>query len=229
MRSRWWPRFSDRGAHRINPAAVARISPNAVASQIGIRYGFQGPEPASSRPRAPRGPTPSARRPARSSMATPTVCITGGVEAPLTQFNFPGPTAPSGSSPGTTRIHGRGVAARSSSRARRVRDERGRGGPHPRGAGARAAARRPHPRRGNRGCEQRSGAHHMVMPESDGGTDAARTMAAAGSGMPGLQRGSTTSTPTRPRPARTTSPRRRPSRPSSARRPAGSRFRPRSP
>src|ERR1700690_1251547 len=33
----------DRGAHRFNPLAIPKVTSNAVASHIAIRYGFRGP------------------------------------------------------------------------------------------------------------------------------------------------------------------------------------------
>ena len=77
----------DRGAHRINPAAVAKISPNAVASQIGIRYGLKGPNMVISTACA-SGAHAIGEAFRKIQHGEADVCLTGGVEAPLTQFNF---------------------------------------------------------------------------------------------------------------------------------------------
>lgn len=77
----------DRGAHRINPLAVPRISPNAVASHIAIRYGFRGPNIVISTACA-SGAHAIGEALRKIQYGELDVCFTGGVEAPLTRFNF---------------------------------------------------------------------------------------------------------------------------------------------
>lgn len=77
----------DRGAHRINPLAVPRISPNAVASHIAIRYKFGGPNMVISTACA-SGAHAIGEALRKVQHGEIDVCVTGGVEAPLTRFNF---------------------------------------------------------------------------------------------------------------------------------------------
>ncbi len=78
----------DRGAHRINPLAVPRISPNAVASQIGIRFGFRGTNLVISTACA-SGSHAIGEAFRKIQFGELEVCLAGGVEAPLTvSFNF---------------------------------------------------------------------------------------------------------------------------------------------
>ena len=127
----------DRGAHRINPAAVPRISPNAASSQIAIRYGFKGPNMVVSTA-CPSGAHAIGEAFSKVQYGELDVCFTGGTEAPLTHFNFGAYCA--------LRVLSKhnddpaAASARSNSAARRLRDGRGRGDAHP--GGKRAALRR---------------------------------------------------------------------------------------
>jgi len=77
----------EKGAQRINPASVARISPNAVSSHIAIRYGLLGPNMVISTACASASHAigEAFRKVQWGDMD---VCVTGGVEAPLTRLNF---------------------------------------------------------------------------------------------------------------------------------------------
>jgi 3-oxoacyl-[acyl-carrier-protein] synthase II len=77
----------DKGAPRINPASVAKISPNAVSSQIAIRYGLLGPNMVISTACASASHAigEAFRKVQWGDMD---VCVTGGVEAPMTRLNF---------------------------------------------------------------------------------------------------------------------------------------------
>ena len=77
----------EKGAQRINPSSVARISPNAVSSHIAIRYGFLGPNMVISTACASASHAiGEAFR--KLQWGDMDVCVTGGVEAPLTRLNF---------------------------------------------------------------------------------------------------------------------------------------------
>jgi 3-oxoacyl-[acyl-carrier-protein] synthase II len=164
----------DRGAHRINPAAVAKISPNAVASQIAIRYGFKGPNMVISTACA-SGAHGIGEAFRKVQYGETDVCFTGGVEAPLTQFNFGAYCAlrvlsKNNANPtGASRPFelGRDGFVMSEGGAVLILEERERA--LRRGAVVLAEIT---------GYASNSGAHHMVMPESEG-SDAARVMAAA--------------------------------------------------
>jgi len=77
----------EKGANRINPSSVPRISPNAVSSHIAIRYGFLGPNMVISTACASASHAigEAFRKVQWGDMD---VCVTGGVEAPLTRLNF---------------------------------------------------------------------------------------------------------------------------------------------
>ena len=182
----------DRGAHRINPAAVAKISPNAVASQIAIRYGFKGPNMVVSTACA-SGAHAIGEGYRKVQHGEADFCVTGGVEAPLTQFNFGAYCALrvlSQNNSNPTRASRpfdleRDGFVMSEGGAVLILEERERA--LRRGAAILAEIT---------GYASNSGAHHMVMPDPDG-ADAARVMAAALKDA-GLERVSTTSTPMRP-------------------------------
>ena len=77
----------EKGVNRINPSSVPRISPNAVSSHIAIRYGFLGPNMVISTACASASHAiGEAFR--KIQWGDMDVCITGGVEAPLTRLNF---------------------------------------------------------------------------------------------------------------------------------------------
>ena len=164
----------DRGAHRINPLAVPRISPNAVASHIGIRYSFRGTNLVISTACA-SGAHAIGEAFRKIQYGELAVCLAGGVEAPLTRFNFgaycalrvlskrnDSPTAAS-----RPFDRGRDGFVMGEGGAILVLEERER------------ALRRGAPILAEiTGYASNSGAQHMVMPQADGG-DAARAMAAA--------------------------------------------------
>jgi 3-oxoacyl-[acyl-carrier-protein] synthase II len=164
----------DRGAHRINPASVARISPNAVASQVAIRYGLRGPNMVISTACA-SGAHAIGEACRKIQFGEADVCLGGGVEAPLTLFNFGAYCAlrvlsknnenpAAASRPFDLKRDG---FVMSEGGAVLVLEERER------------ALRRGAPVLAElTGYASNSGAHHMVMPEPDG-ADAARVMAAA--------------------------------------------------
>ena len=164
----------DRGAHRINPAAVARISPNAVASHIAIRYGFKGPNMVISTACA-SGAHAIGEAFRKIQYGDADVCFTGGVEAPLTQFNFGAYCALRVLSKNNEHPEaasrpfelGRDGFVMSEGGAVLILEERERA--LRRGAAVLAELT---------GYASNSGAHHMVMPESEG-SDAARVMKAA--------------------------------------------------
>jgi 3-oxoacyl-[acyl-carrier-protein] synthase II len=164
----------DRGAHRMNPASVPRITPNAVASHIGIRYGFRGPNLVISTACA-SGAHAIGEAFRKIQYGETDICFTGGVEAPLCRFNFgaycsmrvlsknnDNPAAASRPFDLTRDgfVMGEGGAVL-------VLEDRA----HALQRGAPILAELV-------GYASNSGAHHMVMPDPEGG-DAARVMAAA--------------------------------------------------
>jgi 3-oxoacyl-[acyl-carrier-protein] synthase II len=77
----------ERGVNRINPSSVPRISPNAVSSHIAIRYGFLGPNMVISTACASASHAiGEAFR--KIQWGDMDMCVTGGVEAPVTRLNF---------------------------------------------------------------------------------------------------------------------------------------------
>jgi 3-oxoacyl-[acyl-carrier-protein] synthase II len=73
--------------NRINPSSVPRISPNAVSSHIAIRYGLMGPNMVISTACASASHAiGEAFR--KIQWGDMDLCVTGGVEAPLTSLNF---------------------------------------------------------------------------------------------------------------------------------------------
>jgi 3-oxoacyl-[acyl-carrier-protein] synthase II len=164
----------DRGAHRMNPAAVPRITPNAVASQIAIRYGLKGTNLVISTACA-SGAHAIGEALRKIQYGEMDICLTGGAEAPLTRFGLGAYCALRVTSKNNATPGG---ASRPFDRARDgfVLSE---GGAilvleeleHARRRGATILAEIV-------GYASNSGAHHMVMPEPEG-DDAARAMAAA--------------------------------------------------
>jgi 3-oxoacyl-[acyl-carrier-protein] synthase II len=164
----------DRGAHRINPLAVQRVTPNAVASQIAIRYGFKGPNLVISTACA-SGAHGIGEAFRKLQYGEIEVCFAGGVEAPLCRFNFGAYCAmrvlsknndhPAGASRPFDRARDGFVMGEGG--AILVLEERA----HALRRGAPILAELV-------GYAANSGAHHMVMPDPEGG-DAARVMAAA--------------------------------------------------
>src|SRR5208283_3987102 len=164
----------DRGANRINPLAVQRVTPNAVASQIAIRYGFKGPNLVISTACA-SGAHGIGEAFRKIQYGEADVCFAGGVEAPLGRFNFGAYCAMRVLSKNNDHPAG---ASRPFDRARDgfVMGE---------GGAVLVLEERAHAlRRGAPilaelvGYAANSGAHHMVMPDPEGG-DAALVMAAA--------------------------------------------------
>jgi len=164
----------DRGAHRINPLAVPRVTPNAVASQIAIRFGLKGPNLVISTACA-SGAHAIGEAFRKIQYGEMEVCFAGGVEAPLTRFGLGAYCSlrvvsknnanPAGASRPFDRKRDGFVIAEGG--AVLVLEER----EHARQRGAPILAELI-------GYASNSGAHHMVMPDP-GGEDAARVMAAA--------------------------------------------------
>jgi len=164
----------DRGAHRFNPLGVPRVTSNAVASHIAIRYGLRGPNLVISTACASSAHAiGEAMRKIQHEEID--VCLTGGVEAPFTRFNFGAYCA--------LRV----LAKNNENPAAASRPfDLGRDGfVMSEGGAILALEEREHAlRRGApilaevAGYASNSGAYHMVMPQPDG-SDAARVMAAA--------------------------------------------------
>ena len=77
----------ERGANRLNPFCVPRITPNAVSSHIGIELGLMGPNMVISTACASgTHAVGESLRKIRSGEAD--IIVAGGVEAPLTPFTF---------------------------------------------------------------------------------------------------------------------------------------------
>ena len=164
----------DRGAHRVNPASVARISPNAVASHIAIRYGLKGPNLVISTACA-SGAHAIGEAFRKVQYGEVDMCFTGGVEAPFSEFNFAAYCAlrvlsKNNAHPAAASRPfelARDGFVMSEGGAVLILEERDRA--LARGASILAEIS---------GYAGNSGAHHMVMPDPDG-ADAARVMAAA--------------------------------------------------
>ncbi|MBF0473525.1 MAG: beta-ketoacyl-[acyl-carrier-protein] synthase family protein, partial [Nitrospirae bacterium] len=77
----------EKGVHRLNPYCVPRISPNAVSGQIAIRFNAQGPSMVISTA-CSSGNIAIGEAFRKIQYGEADICITGGVEAPLTQFTF---------------------------------------------------------------------------------------------------------------------------------------------
>ena len=163
-----------RGEMRVNPLAVPRITPNAVASQIAIHHGFRGPNLAISTACA-SGAHAIGEAFRKIQHGEMEVALAGGVEAPLTPFNFAAYCA--------LRVLSKRNAdpTRASRPFDRDRDGfvMGEGGAILLLEERTRALRRGAPILAElTGYASNSGAHHMVIPEADG-RDAARAMAAA--------------------------------------------------
>jgi len=77
----------EKGVNRINPTSVPKITPNAVSSHIAIRYGLMGPNMVISTACASAShAVGEAFR--KIQWGDMDICVTGGVEAPLTRLNF---------------------------------------------------------------------------------------------------------------------------------------------
>jgi len=163
-----------RGAHRANPAGVPRATPNAVAAHIAIQFGLLGPNLVISTACASGNHAiGEALRKIQYNAAD--IVITGGAEAPLTEFTF-----------------GAFYAMRVLSRANGAPSEASKPFDNDRdgfvmgeGAGilvleelGRARKRNAHIYGEIIGYGMTSGAYHIALPQPDG-KDAARAMALA--------------------------------------------------
>jgi 3-oxoacyl-[acyl-carrier-protein] synthase II len=77
----------ERGVGRLHPLCVPRITPNAVSSHIAIQFGFLGPNMVISTACA-SGTNAVGEAFRKIQYGEIEACLTGGVEAPLTQFTF---------------------------------------------------------------------------------------------------------------------------------------------
>lgn len=164
----------ERGPHRFNPLGVPRVTSNAVASHVAIRYGLRGPNLVISTACA-SGAHAVGEGLRKIQYGEIDACFTGGVEAPLTQFNFGAYCA--------LRVLSKlnDVPAAASRPFDRARDGfvMSEGGAILLLEERERALRRGAPILAEvAGYASNSGAHHMVMPMPDG-SDAARVMAAA--------------------------------------------------
>lgn len=164
----------DRGPQRINPSAVPRISPNAVAGHISIRYGFWGPSLVISTACA-SGTHAIGEAFRKIQHGEVDVCFAGGVEAPLSQINFGAYSA--------LRVLSKNNAVPTA--ASRPFDQARDGFVMGEGGAVLVLEELGHAvKRGAKilaevtGYAANSGAHHMVIPDNTG-ADAARVMAAA--------------------------------------------------
>lgn len=164
----------DKGAHRVNPACVPRITPNAVAAHVAIEHGLAGPNFVVATACA-SGNHAIGEAFAKIQDGRADIILAGGTEAPLTPFTF-----------------GAFYSLRVMSRSRRPPEQVSRPFDNERdgfvmgeGAAVLILEELAHALRRNApicaevaGYGLTSGAHHMVMPLA-GGDDAARTMALA--------------------------------------------------
>lgn len=77
----------EKGVHRLNPFCVPRVSPNAVSGHIAIVFNTQGPNMVISTA-CSSGNIAIGEAFRKIQHGETDICITGGVEAPLTQFTF---------------------------------------------------------------------------------------------------------------------------------------------
>jgi len=164
----------EKGAHRLTPLCVPRITPNAVSGQIAIRYGLLGPNMVISTACASgsHGIGEAYRKMQYGDMD---ICVTGGVEATLSRFNFGGYDA-------LRVLSKRNQAPKEASRP----FDKGRDGfVLSEGAGLVILEELNHALKRNAtiyaeliGYASNSGAHHMVMPDPNG-LDAMRGMSDA--------------------------------------------------
>ena len=163
-----------KGIDRLNPASIPKITPNAVASQIAIRYGLKGQNLVISTACA-SGANGIGEAFRKIQYGELDACVTGGVEAPLSRFNFAAYCA----------LRVLSKRADDPTKASRPFDGQRDGFVMGEGGAILVLEERERAiRRGapilaelvGYGCN--SGAHHMVMPAPEG-DDAARVMAAA--------------------------------------------------
>ena len=79
----------EKGEHRMTPASVPRITPNAVSSHIAIQYGCLGPNMVISTACA-SGSHGIGEAFRKVQYGETDICVTGGVEATMSRFNFGG-------------------------------------------------------------------------------------------------------------------------------------------
>lgn len=163
-----------RGSARVNPLSVPRITPNAVSSQVAIHYGLRGTNLVISTACA-SGAHAIGEAFRKVQYGELEACFTGGVEAPLTRFNF--------SAYGSLRVLSK--QNEPPEQASRPFDLRRDGFVMGEGGAVLVLEERERAlRRGAKplaeivGYAGNSGAHHMVMPDPEGG-DAAGVIAAA--------------------------------------------------
>lgn len=164
----------ERGAGRLNPLCVPRVSPNSVSSNIAIQFGLTGPNMVISTACASGAhAVGEAFHKVRHGEAE--ICVCGGVEAPLTKFTFAAYCA--------LRVPSK--RNDSPQEASRPFDKERDGFVLAEGSAIIILEELEHARNRNahiyaeiRGYAANSGAYHMVMPQPDG-KDAARVMAAA--------------------------------------------------
>ncbi|MEW6669856.1 MAG: beta-ketoacyl-ACP synthase II [Thermodesulfobacteriota bacterium] len=77
----------DKGAHRVNPACVPRITPNAVAAHMAIQYGLLGPNYVVSTACA-SGNHAIGEAYNKIQDGRADIILAGGAEAPLTPYTF---------------------------------------------------------------------------------------------------------------------------------------------
>jgi len=164
----------DRGAHRINPLSVPRISPNAVSGHVGITFGLRGPNMVISTACA-SGAHAIGEAYRKIRYGEIDQCFTGGVEAPISLFGF--------GAYGALRV----LSKRNDDPTKASRPfDRDRDGFVMSEGGAMlileeresALARGATVLAEILGYASNSGAHHMVMPEPEG-ADATRVIRAA--------------------------------------------------
>ena len=77
----------EKGVHRLNPLCVPKISPNAVVGHIGLAFGILGQTMAVSTACA-SGTNAVGEAYRKIQHDEMDICVSGGCEAPLTQFTF---------------------------------------------------------------------------------------------------------------------------------------------
>ncbi|MBF0489053.1 MAG: beta-ketoacyl-ACP synthase II [Candidatus Omnitrophica bacterium] len=164
----------DKGAHRMNPLCVPKITPNAVSSHIAIVNGFFGHNMVISTACA-SGTQAIGEALRKIQCSDLDVCITGGVEASLTRFTFGAYCS--------LRVisKGKGLPSEASRPFDRLRD----GFVLAEGGGVLILEELEHALKRNAhiyaevtGYAGNSGAYHIVMPDPEG-QDATRAMAGA--------------------------------------------------
>ena len=164
----------ERGVDRLHPLCVPRITPNAVSSHIAIQFGFLGPNLVISTACA-SGTHAVGEAFRKIQHGEIDACLTGGVDASLTQFTF-------GAYCALRVLSKRNDAPREASRPF---DKERDGFVLGEGAGMLVLEELSHALKRNApiyaeiiGYAAASGAHHMVIPQPQG-EDAAATMSLA--------------------------------------------------